>query len=48
MEAGDKIFLPQSAFKEINRLKLPFPLTFRVHNERLKTANTVSLLSNTW
>jgi hypothetical protein len=41
MEASDKIILPPSAFKEINRLKLPFPLTFRVTNERMKTANTV-------
>ena len=41
MEATDKIILPPSAFKEINRLKLPFPITFKVTNERLKTANTV-------
>jgi len=32
MEAGDKIILPQSALKDITRLKLPFPLTFRVTN----------------
>ncbi len=30
MEAGDKIFLPPSAFKDISRMKLPFPLMFKV------------------
>lgn len=41
MEAGDKLFLPASAFKEISRLKLPFPLTFKVQNERTKPSNVV-------
>lgn len=41
MEAGDKLFLPSSAFKEISRLKLPFPLTFKVQNERTKPSNVV-------
>ena len=41
MEAGDKLFLPASAFKEISRLKLPFPLTFKVQNERTKPTNVV-------
>lgn len=35
------MILPASALKDISRLKLPFPLVFRVANERLKTANTV-------
>jgi hypothetical protein len=34
MEAGDKIILPQSALKDITRLKLPFPLTFRVTSDK--------------
>ncbi len=34
MEAGDKVILPQSALKEITRLKLPFPLTFRVTSDK--------------
>lgn len=41
LEPGDKVILPTSAFKEISRLKLPFPLLFKVNNERLKTANTI-------
>ncbi len=30
MEVGDKIILPPSAMKEITKLKLPFPLIFKV------------------
>lgn len=41
LEAGDKVILPTSSLKEISRLKLPFPLLFKVSNDRLKTANTV-------
>ena len=41
LEAGDKLFLPAAAFREISRLRLPFPLTFRVQNERLRSATAV-------
>ena len=34
MEAGDKIILPQSALRDITRLKLPFPLIFRVMSDK--------------
>jgi hypothetical protein len=34
MEVGDKIILPQSVLKEVTRLKLPFPLTFRVTSDK--------------
>eukprot|EP01138_Halocafeteria_seosinensis_P014914 gb/GECG01015224.1/.p1 GENE.gb/GECG01015224.1/~~gb/GECG01015224.1/.p1 ORF type:complete len:591 (+),score=98.17 gb/GECG01015224.1/:1-1773(+) len=34
LEVGDKIILPQSAFKEIKRLGLPLPLVFEVENAR--------------
>lgn len=33
LEYGDKIILPQSAFKQVNRLRLPFPLYFWVRSE---------------
>ena len=34
LEASDKILLPLSAFKKVNQLRLPFPLTFRVSNTK--------------
>jgi hypothetical protein len=34
-------FAVQSCFKDINRLKLPFPLTFQLHNDKAKTAATI-------
>jgi ubiquitin fusion degradation protein 1 len=34
LEASDKILLPLSAFKKVNQLRLPFPLTFRVSNPK--------------
>lgn len=40
LEFGDKILLPSSAFKEVSRLRLPFPLTFQVFND--KAAKSVS------
>ena len=35
-EGGDKAILPQSAFKEVSRLRLPFPLVFEVKNPKRK------------
>ncbi|CAK9008126.1 Ubiquitin fusion degradation protein 1 homolog, partial [Durusdinium trenchii] len=35
MEGGDKVILPQSTFRKVSRMKLPFPLTFEVTNPRL-------------
>ena len=35
-EYGDKIILPEGAFGEIKRLRLPFPLTFEVFNDKKK------------
>jgi len=34
MEFGDKIILPPSALKEINKLKLPFPLIFKIGSDK--------------
>lgn len=34
-------FALQSAFKEITRLKLPFPLTFQLHNDKAKSAGAI-------
>ncbi|CAE7552661.1 ufd1, partial [Symbiodinium sp. KB8] len=42
LEAGDKVILPAAAFKEISRLKLPFPMIFRVENERRRSAGRVA------
>ncbi len=41
LEFGDKIILPQSAFKEITRLKLPLPLVFQLHNDKVVSASAV-------
>lgn len=38
LEFGDKVILPQDAFREISALKLPYPLTFEIQNERRKAA----------
>ncbi|GBG33667.1 Ubiquitin fusion degradation protein 1-like [Hondaea fermentalgiana] len=35
LEAGDKVILPQSMFRTVSRLRLPFPLTFEVTNPRI-------------
>eukprot|EP00947_MAST-08B_sp_MAST-8B-sp1_P003790 g3790.t1 len=40
LEAGDKIILPEAAFREVSRMKLPFPLLLRVVNSRLKNRRT--------
>ena len=42
LEAGDKIILPEAAFREVSRMKLPFPLLLRVVNSRLKNRRTDS------
>lgn len=34
LECGDKVILPQESFREVSRLKLPFPLVFEVCNPR--------------
>jgi hypothetical protein len=41
LEAGDKVLLPASAFKEISRLRLAMPLLFQVYNDKLKSAATM-------
>lgn len=35
LEGGDKVILPQSMFRTVSRMKLPFPLTFEVSNPRI-------------
>jgi hypothetical protein len=48
LEFGDKVLLPASAFKEVSRLRLPFPLTFQVFNDKAaKTASTSVVPSKT-
>lgn len=34
LENGDKVILPEEAFRDVSRLKLPFPLMFKVRNVR--------------
>lgn len=34
LECGDKVILPQESFREVSRLKLPFPLVFQICNPR--------------
>lgn len=34
LEFGDKVILPQDAFRTINSLRLPFPLTFEVQGKK--------------
>jgi hypothetical protein len=38
LEYGDKIILPQQAFRDITRLKLPFPLLFEVRKTKAGAA----------
>lgn len=40
-EGGDKAILPQSAFKEVSRLRLPFPLVFQVKNPKRRSSSMV-------
>eukprot|EP00948_MAST-09A_sp_MAST-9A-sp1_P003614 g3614.t1 len=34
IECGDKLILPQEAFRDVSRLKLPFPIIFEIQNMR--------------
>jgi Ubiquitin fusion degradation protein UFD1 len=47
LEFGDKIILPQEAFRTVSNLKLPFPLIFEVQNERRKGAGVADKFGNT-
>jgi ubiquitin fusion degradation protein 1 len=37
-EYGDKIIMPESAFAYIKALRLPFPLTFEVFNDKKRSS----------
>lgn len=46
LEYGDKVILPSSAFKEVTRLRLPFPLFFEVKNSaKPRLSQSFSLIS---
>ena len=46
LEFGDKVILPQEAFRTISALKLPYPLVFDVQNEKRKGAGVADKFGN--